>query len=129
LISKFEKGLNIWYHNHLSRAEILVLIKVVLEATPVYWMSLAWIPRGIVNRIQNLCCRFLWKGKQTGRIYAWPRWDLLSIPKKWGGWGIKKLGDFSSTLAAKLGWQLATTNSLWTKIVVSKYIAPLRPLD
>lgn len=63
LISKLERRLDIWYHKYLSRAGRLVLIKVVLEATPVYWMSLAWIP--------------------------WAKWDLLSIPKKWGGWGIK----------------------------------------
>jgi len=40
LISKLEMRLNIWYHKYLSKARRLVLIKVVLEATPVYWMSL-----------------------------------------------------------------------------------------
>jgi len=55
LIAKMEKRLNIWYHKHLSRADRLVLIKSVLEATPVYWMTLAWIPRGILSRIQALC--------------------------------------------------------------------------
>lgn len=89
LITKLEKRLHIWYHKCLSRADQLVLIKVVLEATSVYKMSLAWIPRGILNRIQNLCSRFLWKGNQPRRIFASERWDLLSIPKKWGGWGIK----------------------------------------
>jgi len=57
-----ERRLNIWHHKYLSKAGRLVLIKVVLEATLVYWMSLAWIPKGILSRIQNLCCRFLWKG-------------------------------------------------------------------
>jgi len=63
LITKVEKRLNIWYHKYLSRAGRLVLIKVVLEAMPVYWMMLAWIPRGILARLQNICFRFLWKGK------------------------------------------------------------------
>lgn len=36
LISKLERRLNIWHHKYLSRASRLVLIKVVLEATPVY---------------------------------------------------------------------------------------------
>lgn len=106
-----------------------MLIKAVLEATPVYWTSLAWIPRGILNRIQNLCSRFLWKGNQPGRIFAWARWDLLCIPKKWGGWGTKKLEDLSTALAAKLGWHPLTSTSLWTKIAAAKYIAPLRPLE
>eukprot|EP00253_Pinus_taeda_P008617 PITA_08617 len=129
LISKLERRLNIWYHKYLSRAGRIVLIKVVLEATPVYWMSLPWIPRGILTRIQNLCCRFLWKGKQTGRIFAWANWELLTLPKKWGGWGIKKLEYFSSVMATKLGWQLITSNNLWTMVASSKYIAPLNIMD
>lgn len=128
LISKLQRRLNIWYHKYLSRARRLVLIKAVLEATPVYWMSLAWIPRGILTRLQNICCRFLWKGKQTRRIFSWEKLDLLSIPKKWGGQGIKKLEGFSTALVAKLGWILITSSNLWTKVASSKYINPLRPM-
>lgn len=51
IISNMEKRLNIWYYKYLSRAGRLILIKPVLEATPVYWMSLAWICRGILSRI------------------------------------------------------------------------------
>lgn len=92
-------------------------------------MELAWIPRGILSRIQTLCCRFLWKGKQSGRIFSWVKWEALSLPKKWGGWGIKKLEDFSSALATKLGWQLITSDSLWTRVATSKYIAPLNLME
>lgn len=92
-------------------------------------MSLAWIPRGILSRIQTLCCRFLWKGNQTGRIFAWVKWDALNLPKKWGGWGIKKLEDFSSALVVKLGWQLISSNSLWIKVAVSKNIFALNVMD
>lgn len=63
LVAKIEWRLSIWHHKYLSRVGPLVLIKYVLEATPIYWMSLAWIPRGILTRIQNLWCRFLWKGR------------------------------------------------------------------
>lgn len=62
LIAKLEKRLNIWYLKYLSRVGRLTLIKSVLETTLVYWMSLTWIPSGILTRIQSLCCRFLWKG-------------------------------------------------------------------
>lgn len=129
LISKLERRLSIWYHKYLPRARILVLIKAILEATLVYWMSLGWIPRGILTRIQNTCCRFFWKGNQFGRIFAWEKWDLLTLPKKWGRWGIKKLDEFSSTLATKIGWQFISTNSLWTKVDTSKYIAPLNLMN
>lgn len=41
LIAKVEKILQVWYHKYLSRAGRLILIKAVIEATPVYWMNLA----------------------------------------------------------------------------------------
>jgi len=49
LVKKLEKRLSIWSHKYLSRMGRLVLTKSVLEATPVYWMALAWIPRNILS--------------------------------------------------------------------------------
>lgn len=120
LITKMEKRLNIWYHKYLLRVGRLLLIKAILEATPVYLMSLACLPRGILNRIQNLCCRFLWKGSPRGRIFAWAKWEALSLPKMWGSWGIKRLDDISTAFPAKLGWQLINSNSFWSKVATSK---------
>ena len=124
LIAKVQKRLLVWYHKYLSRARRLVFIKVVIEATPVYWMALAWILKGILNRLQSICCRFLWKGSNQGNLFAWVKWDTIAKPKKWGGWGIKRLDLFANALATKMGWQLLTSNSLWQKVVVEKYIAP-----
>lgn len=92
-------------------------------------MALAWIPRGILSRLQNLCYRFLWKGNQPRRIFSWTSWDSLALPKSWGGWGIKRLGPFSQALASKLKWQLLNNDSLWTKVATSKYIHPVSVLD
>lgn len=41
LIAKVEKRLNNWSQRLLSRTGSLVLIKAVLEETPIFWMSLA----------------------------------------------------------------------------------------
>jgi hypothetical protein len=30
------------------------MVKSVLEAIPVYWMSLAWIPKGVLEKLQNV---------------------------------------------------------------------------
>lgn len=124
-----EKRLNICYLKYLSRAGRLTLIKSVLEATPIYWMSLAWIPRSILSRIQSLCCRFLWQGSKQGRIFTWVKREALNLPKMWGGWGFKKLEDFSSALAAKLGWHLVSADSLCSKDSYAKYITPLHIMD
>ena len=81
LIAKVEKRLQVWYHRYLSRAGRLTLIKTIIEATPVYWMTLAWIPRGILNRLQNICAGFLWKGHHTGKQFAWVNWVTIARPK------------------------------------------------
>eukprot|EP00253_Pinus_taeda_P028743 PITA_28743 len=92
-------------------------------------MTLAWIPRGILSRLQKICSSFLWKGNKQGNLFAWVKWDIIAKPKRWEGWGIKKLDLFTKTLAAKLGWQLITSHSLWTKVVYEKYISPKKILD
>ena len=38
----------------LSRDGRLILVKIVLEATPVYWVSLSFIPGGILNQIRQI---------------------------------------------------------------------------
>jgi hypothetical protein len=52
LIAKLEKRLKAWSFQWLSRVGRLVLVKSVLEAILVYWMSLAWIPRGILENLK-----------------------------------------------------------------------------
>jgi hypothetical protein len=37
---------------------------------------------------------------------------------------MKNIHRFSKSLAAKVGWRLITTESLWTKVVIQKYISP-----
>ena len=44
LLAKNEKKLSAWSHRWLSRAGRLVMVKAVLEAMPIYWMELTWIP-------------------------------------------------------------------------------------
>jgi hypothetical protein len=52
----------------------------------------------------------------------WIKWETLETPKLFGGWGLKNIHRFSKALAAKVGWRLITTKSLWIKVVTQKYI-------
>eukprot|EP00253_Pinus_taeda_P030603 PITA_30603 len=115
LVAKLEKRLTGWSFRYLFRAGRLVLIKSVLEATPVFWMALTWIPRNILGRLKQLCSRYLWNGNQDKRIFAWISWKKITLPKKWGGWGLKDLPDFAMALAAKMGWLLLSSQNLWAQ--------------
>ena len=58
LLDNMEKRLKQWSHKWLSRASRLVLVKAVLESILVYWMSLAWIPKGILEAAHKTCFSF-----------------------------------------------------------------------
>eukprot|EP00253_Pinus_taeda_P015896 PITA_15896 len=93
-------------------------------AIPVYWAALTWIPKGVMEKIRRICCRFLWAGSKESLVLPWVAWDKVARPKEWGGWGIKRLPEFSLSLAAKSGWRLITMENLWTRVVKRKYIDP-----
>jgi hypothetical protein len=59
LLAKLEKRLKVWSYRWLSRTGRLVLVKSVLEAILVYGMALAWIPKGVLEKVQRICFKFL----------------------------------------------------------------------
>ena len=120
LVRKVEKRLMVWSHKWLSRAGILVLVKAVLEAILVYWMSLSWIPKGILERIRRICFKFLWSGKKEDQTTPWVNWKRIAVPKGLGGWGLKDIFLFSKALAAKGGWRVVKSSSLWTRVIKQK---------
>ena len=103
------------------------MIKSVLEAIPIYWMALAWIPKSILNKTKRICSTFLWTGKKEQKVLPWVKWDQIATTKSLGGWGLKNTFLSAKALVAKVGWRLISTQSLWTEVIIQKYIT-LTPL-
>jgi len=122
LLKKLEKRLNIWSHRCLSHVGRLVLVKSMLESIPVYWMSLSWIPKGILEAARKLTFRFLWSGKKESHVTPWVHWERIDVPKALRGWGLKNTFLFSKALVEKGGWCLINSTILWARAVVQKYI-------
>jgi hypothetical protein len=118
LLANLEKKIKSWSYKWISRAESLVLVKSVLEAILVYWMSLVWIPKGILEKARRICFKFLWVGSQKKHISPWVKWESLAVSKMLDGWGLKKIYMFSNSLSAKSTWRLLSTNSLWTQVIL-----------
>jgi hypothetical protein len=81
LITKLEKSLKAWSFRWLSREGRLVLVKSVLEAIIVYWMSLAWIPKGTLEKVRHTCFRFLLDGSKDHFVKPRVKWESLDAPK------------------------------------------------
>jgi hypothetical protein len=66
-------------------------MKYVLESQPIYWMSLVAIPFTVLNKLRKIVFKFLWKGNNESNHYHLCKWELLTTPKKFGGWGFRNI--------------------------------------
>jgi hypothetical protein len=101
LISKLLKKVGIWCNRWLSLGGRYILVKSVLEAQPVFWMSMEALPRSVINRIRKVMFQFLWNGHSETQHYHLCRWEALSRPKKYGGWGFRNLYLFQYSFEYK----------------------------
>jgi hypothetical protein len=83
-MKKMDKILNTWSHWWLSRAGTLVFVKSVLEYIPIYWMSLSWIHKGILEEARKISSKFLWSGQKEAHVIPWVRWDKIVVQRQWG---------------------------------------------
>ena len=67
IIDKIKKKLNGWNSKLLSRARRLMLINLVLNNLPLYYLRLFKMPKRVAKRIISLQCDFFWGGKDGGR--------------------------------------------------------------
>jgi hypothetical protein len=87
LVSRFSQKITRWYNRWLSLGGRYILIKSVLEAQPVFWMSMESVPRSIINKIRKVIFHYLWNGCNDSCQFHLCRWEMLSRPKRNGGWG------------------------------------------
>ena len=84
-----EKRINIWVNHFSSRGGRLILLKSVLQSIPIYWASIAYIPKGILTKIRKLCFSFLWTASKQTEGIDLVKWKTLSKPKNLGGRALK----------------------------------------
>ncbi|KAH9752901.1 putative ribonuclease H protein [Citrus sinensis] len=84
------------------------------------------IPFGIREKIDQACRRFIWSGAADKKKISLVKWDTICQLKPSGGLGLKQLNLMNDALLMKIGWVLiASPNSLWVKVLLSKYgLAP-----
>ena len=76
-----------------------MLIKVVLNNLPMYYLGIFKMPKRVMQKIISLQSRFLWAMKEDGRSIPMVKWEVVQKPKKLGGLGV---GDVLMKNAALL---------------------------
>jgi hypothetical protein len=85
LVRKFVKRIANWSLRLLSLGGSVTLVKVVLESIPVYWLSLAKIPKRILNIIRRRMFSFMWCRKKEKEGIHLISSDKISKTKNLGG--------------------------------------------
>jgi hypothetical protein len=124
-VAIFERRIGFWCNKWLSLGGRLILVKSVLESLVVYWMTLERIPNKIIILLRRLSFNFLWNDLAGKRRFHLCSWQTLSRPKKAGGWGLKNLSIFNTTLLASSFWRAVTHDNIWHRVIMDKYLGSL----
>ena len=90
LYKKIKNWISMWTNRFLSKGGRLVLLKAVLQSIPVYWASIAYIPKGILTKVRKNFLSFLWTTRKKRRDPI-GEMDKISSPKV-----NRRLGDEES---------------------------------
>jgi Reverse transcriptase (RNA-dependent DNA polymerase)/zinc-binding in reverse transcriptase/Endonuclease/Exonuclease/phosphatase family len=111
-----------WKLNLLSHPGRMVLIKSVLSALPVYYMSIAPMPVKTTTQLTGLMRRFFWGKLDKSRYLAYVSWDTIGRAKQEGGLQIKEIRTMNDALLLKLVWQMAQgKDKIWIEVMQAKY--------
>jgi hypothetical protein len=122
LVKKVSSRIDLWCNRWLSLGGRYILIKSVLEGQAVFWMSMEALPRSILSTLRKLMFHFLWNGQQDRKKFHLCRWEVLSRPKKFGGWGLRNLNTFNLALNTTTLWRVLTQESQWHQVIRAKYL-------
>eukprot|EP00253_Pinus_taeda_P005455 PITA_05455 len=125
VIDKIKKRLSNWAFRSLNIASRLVLLKAVLQAIPVYSLSIRAASKGVCAKMREIFGKFIWGGPTQQRKWALVSWTHLIKRKDEGGLGLRDPEILNKVLGAKLWWRwLQGGSDVWKKIWNYKYNMP-----
>lgn len=104
------------------------MVKLVLGNLPTFYLSLFPAPVGIIEELEKIQRRFLWRCDYEKQTVHWVAWDKLKAPKEVGGAGVGSLWNLNLALLAKWWWKFKTSpQSLWAQIISGFHNTTNRP--
>ena len=93
-------------------------MKSVLTSLPLYYFSLYKAPAGVIEALEKLMRHFLWSGSHGENKMHWVSWELVTTPKRLGGWGVMRLSEMNIALLAKWAWRFRVEEgAIWGDVI------------
>ena len=98
------------------------MIKSVIFAIPLYYMSIFCIPKIVARKITAMQARFLWGGSVHNRKIHRLAWDTVAKEKERGGLGVGNISAKNKALLFKWIWKLGSNDKAsWADFIKAKY--------
>lgn len=101
----------------------IILLNAILSALPLYYMSFYVLPGWVQVRIDNIRCRFFWRGlDENNQKYHLVSWRHICRLKQEGGLGVFDTRIFNLVLMVKWWWRLLShLERTVERFLLSKY--------
>lgn len=107
----------------LTYTASLTLIKTTLQSMTIYSTMVFKVPISVCNKIDQICCRFLWAKLNNNKSFSLVAQKDICIDKMQGGLGLRKMKHMSLALRGKLIWnQAIDLQKEWNHIIKQKYM-------
>eukprot|EP00253_Pinus_taeda_P033036 PITA_33036 len=117
LINKLQDKISKSTFRTLNLASRLILMKAVLQATPIFMLSALPTPKGVLQHFRNIQRNFLWGKEETKKKWALVSWEKICKPKNHGALGLDDQEILSKVVGAKLWWRwVQNPETQWEKI-------------
>jgi hypothetical protein len=122
LLDSLRKRLGAWGNRYVSLGGRVVLLNSVLNAIPIFYLSYMKLPIHVWKKIRRLQREFLWGGRRDKTRIPWIKWDVVCLPKRMGGLGVRDVRVVNISLLAKWRWRLLSNdNAIWKDVIRCKY--------
>nr|GEX53438.1 RNA-directed DNA polymerase, eukaryota [Tanacetum cinerariifolium] len=122
LVNNLQARLSKWKVKTLFIGGRLTLLKSVLEASPIYYMSIFKVPKGMLKIMEYIRSKFFNGVDSSDRKIFWVAWDNVLASKPNGGHGVSTFFALNRALLLKWVWRfIFGDGSLWCKVIQAIY--------
>ncbi|KAG2290102.1 hypothetical protein Bca52824_049706 [Brassica carinata] len=113
-LERITSKMHSWTVKNLSFAGKVRMVASVIYGMVNFWSSVFALPKRFYEKVDSLCCAFLWKNRTSSAAGARVSWSDICKPKKEGGLGLRRLEEFQQVFNLKRVWNFFSgSGSLW----------------